>query len=128
MITGAAGAALAAALLPAVSGHGAIVHPRSRNAVDYAEVGCDMHTDGCSAKAVGNGCVNVTHPGEPCHNGQASFWYSQGCAFRCQSLRVQILCSTVLACCRLYRMSNLRPPQRAAPDRPVRAREEGDAA
>jgi len=25
----------------------------------------------------------VTHPGAPCHNGQASFWYSQGCFIGC---------------------------------------------
>lgn len=74
---------VASALLATVAGHGAIVSPISRNSVDAAEVGCDKSTDGCNAKAVGNGCVNSTHPNEPCHNGQASFWYSQGCFIGC---------------------------------------------
>ena len=64
-------------------GHGALVEPISRNAVDREEVGCDANTDTCSSHAKGDGCVNVTHPGQPCHNGQASFWYSQGCFIGC---------------------------------------------
>jgi len=66
-----------------VAGHGCITFPTSRNAVDAHEVSCDANTDGCSAKAVGDGCVNATHPGQPCKNGQASFWYSQGCFIGC---------------------------------------------
>jgi hypothetical protein len=34
-------------------------------------------------EAKGDGCVNHTYPTEPCHNGQASFWYSQGCFIGC---------------------------------------------
>ena len=48
------------------------VTPPSRNSID-ARVGvnCDANSDTCSSTAKGNGCVNVTHPGAPCHNGQA---------------------------------------------------------
>jgi len=56
----------------------------SRNAVERElGVNCDAHVDNCGPSDKGNGCVNVTHPGEPCHNGQASFWYSQGCFIGC---------------------------------------------
>ena len=75
--------AVGCGLATLVAGHGALVFPRSRNAVDWAEVGCDASTDTCASNAKGNGCVNTTHPGEPCHNGQASFWYSQGCFIGC---------------------------------------------
>ena len=50
-------------------GHGAMVSPLSRNAVDQL-VG--VNTQRCS---------NIT--GDGCHNGQASFWYSQGCFIGC---------------------------------------------
>ena len=57
-----------------VEAHGSLVHPRSRNSIDFDEVNCDQHTDHCSAPGKGNGCVNYSHPTEPCFNGQASFW------------------------------------------------------
>ena len=63
--------------------HGELVWPPSRNAIDAGEVNCDASTDHCSAAAKGTGCVNFTHPGQPCLNGQASFWYSQGCFIGC---------------------------------------------
>jgi len=66
-----------------VNAHGALVYPLSRNSVDANEVGCDAHTDVCTTTAKGVGCVNFTHPGQPCHIGQASFWYSQGCFIGC---------------------------------------------
>ena len=55
------------------AGHGAMVHPRSRNSVDYlADVPpADKHTFAS--------CVNVS--GTACENGQSAYWYSQGCAF-----------------------------------------------
>ena len=59
----------ACALLNAVDGHGAMVWPRSRNSVDYL-VG--VNTQRCS-----------TLTGSECDNGQASFWYSQGCFIGC---------------------------------------------
>ena len=62
--------AVGCGLAAVVAGHGALVFPRSRNAVDWQEVGCDASTDSCASSAKGNGCVNTTHPGEPCHNGQ----------------------------------------------------------
>lgn len=50
-------------------GHGAMVSPRSRNSVDYL---VNVNTARCS---------NIT--GNNCDNGQASFWYSQGCFIGC---------------------------------------------
>jgi len=61
--------ALLAAGIAAVSGHGAMVSPLSRNSID-AYVG--VNTQRCS---------NIT--GDKCNNGQASFWYSQGCFIGC---------------------------------------------
>lgn len=52
-----------------VEGHGSIVSPRSRNSVDYL---VNINTARCS---------NIT--GSKCNNGQASFWYSQGCFIGC---------------------------------------------
>ena len=46
-----------------------MVQPRSRNSVEYL-VGVNTQT-----------CANIT--GEACHNGQAAFWYSQGCFIGC---------------------------------------------
>eukprot|EP00036_Acanthoecidae_sp_10tr_P009679 CAMPEP_0182924574 /NCGR_PEP_ID=MMETSP0105_2-20130417/6679_1 /TAXON_ID=81532 ORGANISM="Acanthoeca-like sp., Strain 10tr" /NCGR_SAMPLE_ID=MMETSP0105_2 /ASSEMBLY_ACC=CAM_ASM_000205 /LENGTH=383 /DNA_ID=CAMNT_0025062369 /DNA_START=31 /DNA_END=1182 /DNA_ORIENTATION=+ len=63
-----AGSVVAAAVV-SVWGHGAMVTPRSRNSVDF-NVG--VNTQRCS---------NVT--GDTCQNGQASFWYSQGCFIGC---------------------------------------------
>merc|ERR1719174_3022199 len=67
-----------------VVAHGELVWPTSRNSVDSDEVNCPKG-DNCGAKVKGGGCVNVTHPGEPCLNGQAAFWYSQGCFIGCPS-------------------------------------------
>eukprot|EP01051_Picozoa_sp_SAG22_P002213 SAG22_NODE_97_length_20760_cov_43.302850_15_plen_460_part_00 len=85
----AAAAALLLGLLPPGAGHGALVSPRSRNAIDVANgVNCVGYE--CSAKATSTikpgqygGCVNATHPGQPCYNGQAAFFYSQGCFIGC---------------------------------------------
>eukprot|EP00912_Choanoflagellata_sp_UC4_P001119 UC4_evm1s694 len=52
-------------------GHGAMVSPLSRNAVD--------HIIGVNSQR----CSNIT--GDACHNGQASMWYSQGCFIGCKS-------------------------------------------
>ena len=48
---------------------GAMVQPRTRNSIDWS-VG--VNTQRCS---------NIT--GDECHNGQAAFWYSQGCFIGC---------------------------------------------
>ncbi len=67
-----------------VNGHGALVSPRSRNSVDYM-----VNVN------VGK-CANIT--GDECNNGQAAFWYSQGCFIGCplcdhlQGRRQQDLC------------------------------------
>lgn len=52
-----------------VVGHGSLVSPRSRNSVDYL------------VNVNEQPCANAT--GDECHNGQASFWYSQGCFIGC---------------------------------------------
>ena len=67
---------LLASVVAAVSGHGAIISPRSRNSVDYL-VGVNTPKDW-----PGNAdCTNIT--GDDCHNGQADFYYSQGCTIGC---------------------------------------------
>jgi hypothetical protein len=58
---------------PLAWGHGSMVHPRSRNSVDWPEVKNDP------SKGIHNTwstCQNLT--GAPCNNGQATYWYSQG--------------------------------------------------
>ena len=57
------------ACVSSVAAHGAIVSPRSRNSLDYL-VNVNTQT-----------CANLT--GDKCTNGQASFWYSQGCFIGC---------------------------------------------
>ena len=56
-------------LLAQVKAHGALVSPRSRNSIDYL-VGVNTQR-----------CANIT--GDACLNGQAAFWYSQGCFIGC---------------------------------------------
>lgn len=56
-------------LLVLSPGHGSLVSPRSRNSVDYL-----VHVNE-------QPCANLT--GASCFNGQASFWYSQGCFIGC---------------------------------------------
>ena len=58
------------ALLAGASAHGMMVHPRPRNSIDYL---VDVND--------GHGCANVT--GDTCLNGQAAFYYSQGCFIGC---------------------------------------------
>jgi len=68
-------------LVSQVLGHGAIVTPRSRNSIDYL-VGINTPKDWPSNAE----CTNISAaslPGDPCHNGQADFWYSQGCFIGC---------------------------------------------
>jgi len=62
---------LAVVLFGVAVGHGSLVSPRSRNSVDWL-VGVNEQQ-----------CANLT--GQPCNNGQASFWYSQGCFIGCPS-------------------------------------------
>jgi len=68
--------ALAAVVVAVVAGHGAIISPRSRNSVDYL-VGVNVPAHWPSDRD----CTNIT--GGPCNNGQAAFWYSQGCFIGC---------------------------------------------
>lgn len=59
----------AAAFLELAKGHGSMVTPRPRNSIDYL------------VKVNEEKCSNVT--GRDCHDGQAAFWYSQGCFIGC---------------------------------------------
>lgn len=61
----------AAALVVVAHGHGSLVTPRPRNSIDYLVNVNEQQ------------CANIT--GDACHNGQASFWYSQGCFIGCPS-------------------------------------------
>ena len=61
-----------------VVGHGTVVSPRSRNSIDYL-VGVNTPKDWPSNAD----CANIT--GDACHNGQATFWYSQGCFIGCDA-------------------------------------------
>jgi len=51
--------------------HGMLVNPRPRNSIDYL----------ANVNDKGNKCSNIT--GDACKNGQAAFWYSQGCFVGC---------------------------------------------
>ena len=68
----------ASSALALADAHGALVTPRSRNAVDFEEI-----TNNASAGIhnVWAQCSNIT--GAPCNNGQATYWYSQGCFIGC---------------------------------------------
>eukprot|EP01048_Picozoa_sp_COSAG05_P019286 COSAG05_NODE_2981_length_2437_cov_1.493584_1_plen_236_part_00 len=81
---------LALALLahvPGVAPHGSLVSPMSRNALDRrVDVNCAAYSCKAGTKLPSGtygACVNVSHPSEPCLNGQAAFYYSQGCFIGC---------------------------------------------
>jgi len=60
---------LAAVAVRRATGHGSLVTPRPRQSIDYL-AGVDTQW-----------CANIT--GAKCNNGQAAFWYSQGCFIGC---------------------------------------------
>ena len=66
------------ALVTGIAGHGAIISPRSRNSIDYL-VGVNTPKDWPSNRD----CTNISGTGV-CNNGQADFWYSQGCFIGCK--------------------------------------------
>jgi len=82
-------AAAAAALLPLVSGHGAITFPPPRNAIDSDELPwggkvptpvpfepwCPMPSEDATVSDPGRNLTGA--------NGQACFWFSNGCAIGC---------------------------------------------
>ena len=53
-------------LVVCVAGHGAVTFPRPRNAID------------AESKDVGGNCYSSANPGMK--NGQACFWFSNGCS------------------------------------------------
>lgn len=59
-------------------GHGAMVHPRSRNSVDAF-----LHPLPSPLPHTFAHCINIS--GGECSNGQSAFWYSQGCFIGCPS-------------------------------------------
>ena len=66
-------------LVARVAGHGTLVSPLPRNAVDRVlpyEQRTPTHP--CS-------CANASEPGAPCDIGQSCYWYSQGCFIGCPS-------------------------------------------
>ena len=65
------------ALAGRAAGHGALVHPRSRNSID-AFVVPKAQQHGFGFKGA---CANIS--GGECSNGQSAFWYSQGCFIGC---------------------------------------------
>ena len=69
---------LGVGLLPLGAGHGAMVHPRSRNSVDAFANLTEAQKRSATTFA---SCANLT--GAPCDNGQSSYWYSQGCFIGC---------------------------------------------
>lgn len=79
MMVLAAGLGLAAAIVPLVAGHGAMVTPRSRNSIDYDENVSHFPPSGGGDNWAW--CQNMT--GAPCNNGQSAYWYSQGCFIGC---------------------------------------------
>ena len=73
------------ALVVVVHGHGAMVHPRSRNSIDWEEVPDDPHRGIHNTGA--HICSNLT--GAACNNGQSQYWYSQGCFIGCDEVLAQ---------------------------------------
>ena len=69
------------ALLPAAAAHGQLVNPRSRNSIDYLLNMTDCTPPTPDGDPCIHNCSNLT--GAPCVNGQASYWYSQGCFIGC---------------------------------------------
>jgi hypothetical protein len=72
--------AAALALLPAVAfSHGGLITPRSRNSWDYT-----VNVNAPSNYQSNKDCTNISgaDPGD-CRNGQAGFYYSQGCSIGC---------------------------------------------
>ena len=63
-------------LISQVSGHGAIVQPRSRTAVDF-DANITWHRSQAHCR-----CSNGT---DSCNNGQACYWYNQGCFIGCDT-------------------------------------------
>mmetsp|Transcript_117046 Transcript_117046/g.342835 ORF Transcript_117046/g.342835 Transcript_117046/m.342835 type:complete len:359 (+) Transcript_117046:60-1136(+) len=65
--------AVAFSILGIAEGHGALVNPPSRNAIDREISGFRPAHEHCD-------CANTTLG---CRNAQACFWYSQGCSIGC---------------------------------------------
>ena len=71
----------------AVSGHGMLVHPPSRNAVDrhlplFANGKWPWGSDGCNCADNAGGCAAAASA-RAAGGGQACLWFSQGCTIGC---------------------------------------------
>ena len=123
-----------------VSGHGCITWPTSRNAVDAHEISCDANTDGCRC---GTSLPPSPPPASVCPPAPlllsraqphgAWDWLCQrnapGAALheRTGFILVQPRVSHRGLCVQLLHwLPHVRPPERAPPDGPVWARQEGD--
>ena len=76
--------ALPAAFVALVAGHGSMIIPVSRNAVD-AELPAwanGKHPETGTIEPYTCACVNGT---TPCSSGQGCFWFSQGCNIGCDT-------------------------------------------
>ena len=62
------------------SGHGAVVSPLTRNAADRWPLGPNL----CLCANTTPGSAS-THSAAGCANGQACYWYQQGCFIGCKS-------------------------------------------
>ena len=77
--------AVVALVIVSVAGHGAMLTPPPRNAIDSTIPGADWgngttHTG--HLEPLGVKCANGT---EECHPGQSVFWFSQGCTPGCEA-------------------------------------------
>ena len=68
-----------AALLPRISSHGAVVSPLTRNAADRYPLGPNLCL--CANATPGMAKADST---AGCANGQACYWYQQGCFIGCE--------------------------------------------
>ena len=120
-----------AALVATVHGHGAMVHPRSRNSIDWAEVPDNpskgIHNTGARI------CSNLT--GAQCNNGQVN---ACSCGSTIQNilytvtalLTVSVMCVAVAVLVQsrlLHRLRRVRSQIWPSPDRLVRQEIRGTA-
>ncbi len=75
---------LAVAYLPVAASHGSMIMPPPRNAIDVETPAWSdaKHPKTGVIEPYDCSCTNGT---DPCNNGQACFWFSQGCSIGCKA-------------------------------------------